>query len=263
MSTEFGDVGTQIDGHVGVAELQRPPHNFFDQVLIGDLATACEHLQAEGCRVLVLAAQGKSFCAGAQFHADTGTVRSSSANREDTVTARLYAEAVRLFRIEIPIVAAVQGAAIGGGLGVASVADFRIACPEARFAANFVKLGIHPGFGLSHSLPLLIGQQRAALLLLSGRRINGETARDWGLVDELVAREQVREAALALAREIAANAPLAVASTRTTLRRGLADAIASSTVHELAEQTRLRQTEDHQEGVMAVSERREGRFKGR
>ncbi len=174
----------------------------------------------------------------------------------------LYVQAVRLFSARKPIVAAVQGAAVGAGLGLALVADFRVVAPEARFAANFVKLGFHPGFGITHTLPRVIGMQRAQLMCLTGRRIKGEEALAWGLADEMVPLGELRAAALTLAREIAENAPLAVVSTRATLRAGLAAAVKAQTDHELVEQTALRATADFAEGVRSVNERRPGVFVG-
>jgi enoyl-CoA hydratase/carnithine racemase len=168
-----------------------------------------------------------------------------------------------MFSNKKPVIGAIQGAAIGGGLGVAMVPDFRVACPEARFAANFVKLGFHPGFGLTHTLPKLIGQQKANLIFYTGRRIDGQTALEWGLADMLVSQEELRQTAIDLAKEIAENAPLAVMATRATMREGLAEAVSKQTDHELAEQNRLRQTEDFKEGVRAVAERRPGNFQGR
>jgi enoyl-CoA hydratase/carnithine racemase len=211
------------------------------------------------CRAIVLCSEGKSFCAGAAF---SGEARAES-NTGDLQTDPLYSQAVRLFAARTPVVAAIQGPAIGGGLGVALVADFRVAAPEARFAANFVKIGIHPGFGLTHTLPRLLGEQKAALLMLTGRRLDGATAVQWGLADQLSTAERVREDALALAAEIAEGAPLAIVSTRATLRDGLAEAVAQQTKHERAEQDRLFRTEDHREGVRAVAERRVGNFLGR
>src|SRR5690606_13245125 len=134
-------------------------------------------------------------------------------------------EASRLFRTRKPIVAAVHGAAIGGGLGLACVADFRVTCQEARFSANFTRLGFHPGFGLTATLPRLVGPQMAALLFYTGRRIPGDEAVRIGLADLLVPQAEVRSAAEALATEIAQSGPLAVVATRETLRRGLADAV--------------------------------------
>jgi enoyl-CoA hydratase/carnithine racemase len=160
-------------------------------------------------------------------------------------------------------VGAIQGAAIGGGLGLSLVPDFRVVAPEARFAANFVKLGIHQGFGISITLPRIVGEQAASMMLLTGRRISGEEALALGLADKLVAQDQLRATATALAEEIAENAPLAVTSVRTTLREGLAEAVAKATEHELAEQQWLRATEDAVEGIRSVSERRPGNFVGR
>ena len=99
--------------------------------------------------------------------------------------------------------------------------DFRVACPEARFTANFVKLGFTPGFGLTHTLARIIGQQAAADLFYTGRRMTGEEAHAIGIVDRLVPQDQVREAAVAYAREIAENAPLALMSVRNSLRGDL------------------------------------------
>src|SRR5207247_5428881 len=142
------------------------------------------------------------------------------------------------------VIAAVQGAAVGGGLGLALVADFRVTCEEARFSANFNRLGFHPGFGLTATLPRLVGAQQAALLFYTGRRIPGDEAVRIGLADLLVAQDEVRSAAQALALEIAQSAPLAVLATRQTVRRGLVDQIEAATARELAEQDWLRRTED-------------------
>ncbi len=257
----FTDIAVNIADHVAVVELCRPPHNFFDVRLIGEIASAFEALDAQSdCRAIVLAAQGKSFCAGANFG---GNDASADAGKRDASTAHLYREAVRLFRTSKPIIAAIHGPAIGGGLGLALVADFRVTCAEATFSANFTKLGFHPGFGLTVTLPDLIGKNAAALLFLTSRRIKGDEAQRIGLATILVAQDEVRNAALALAREIASCAPLGVIATRTTLRQGLADKIAAATEHELAQQSRLRNTDDFQEGISASGERREPNFSGR
>ncbi|HYB91420.1 MAG TPA: enoyl-CoA hydratase/isomerase family protein [Candidatus Binataceae bacterium] len=257
--TKIGDVSVALDGNVAQVEIRRPPHNFFDVNLIRNLAEAFEGLDKEpACRALVLAAEGKSFCAGANFASRPAPSEGASGGGNP-----LYTEAVRLFACKKPVVAAIQGPAIGGGFGLALVADFRVVSPEARFAANFVKLGIHPGFGLTYTLPRLVGTQKASLLFYTGRRIGGEEALAWGLADFLVEPSRLRETATQLAAEIAENAPLAVVSTRATMRRGIADAVKAQTDHELAEQTWLMRTEDHREGVKAVAERRPGRFIGK
>jgi enoyl-CoA hydratase/carnithine racemase len=260
METRYGDVEISLADHVATAEIQRPPNNFFDTALIQSLAEAFEALDEEtDCRAIVLAADGKHFCAGANFH-------SGQAGRDlrDVETGNpLYAQAVRLFSCKKPVVGAIQGAAIGGGFGLALVPDFRVLCPETRFAANFVKLGFHPGFGLTYTLPRLIGEPRASLIFQTGRRVGGEEAHSWGLGEVLTTKDNVRSAALALAQEIAENAPLAVQSVRATMRAGMAAAVKAATDHEFREQHRLQQTEDHKEGIKAVAERRPGNFVGR
>ncbi len=254
----MNDVRIAMDGHVGIAEICRPPHNYFDRPLIAALAQAFEGFDADpDCRCVLLAAEGRNFCAGADFSAPA---RDTVGDREG---GHLYQQAVRLFRTAKPVVAAVQGAAVGGGLGLAMVADFRVASAESRFAANFNRLGFHPGFGLSVTLPRVVGAQKAALLFYTGRRVGGEEAQAIGLVDVLAPQAELRRAALALAAEIAGSAPLAVTATRQTLRRGLAEAVEAITDHELTEQQRHFETADFAEGVKAMAERRAPKFTGR
>ncbi len=254
------DLTVELDRHVATVEIHRPPNNFFDYDLIHAIANACERLDADPrCRAIVLCSEGRHFCAGADFSAREKWSR----ERLDGQAGRLYVEAVRVFSCTKPVVAAVQGAAVGGGLGLALSADFRIACEESRLVANFARLGIHQGFGLSVTLPRLIGPNRAALMLYTGRRVKGAEAVAMGLADELVDRAEVRARAHDLATEIAQSAPLAVQSIRATLRRGLAEAVREATDHELAEQSRLRRTDDHREGVAATAARRLADFKGR
>jgi enoyl-CoA hydratase/carnithine racemase len=263
VSKSFNEIGVSHDGFVATVEMRRPPHNFFDAALIAEIGEAFEQLDADpGCRAIVLAAEGRSFCAGADFskRMDTGT---ASEGTRSGAGKHLYKEAIRLFRTKKPIVGAVHGAAVGGGLGLALVPDFRVTCSEARYSANFNRLGFHPGFGLTTTLPRLVGAQQAALLFYTGRRITGEEAVRIGLADLLVAQAEVRNAAQALALEIAQSSPLAVVATRETLRRGLTDAIEAATERELVEQDWLRRTEDFQEGIKAMADRRLPNFQGR
>jgi enoyl-CoA hydratase/carnithine racemase len=260
LTQQFGDVHVRLgDDYVAEVEIRRPPANFFDTNLIRGLAEAYAVLDDDpACRVIVLGSEGKHFCAGADFNA-----QSDAEALPEEGAASLYREAVRLFRSEKPVVAAVQGAAIGGGLGLACSADFRVAAPDARFAANFAQLGFHQGFGLSVTLPLIVGQQRALELLYTGRRIPGEEAHRIGLCDRLVPLPEVRDGARQLAAEIASSGPLAVRSIRQTMRGHLADEVARATDREDAEQIRLRATTDFAEGIRASAERRPPQFTGR
>jgi 2-(1,2-epoxy-1,2-dihydrophenyl)acetyl-CoA isomerase len=241
------------EDHVASVEFDRPPNNHFDVELIAALADTYEALDADpACRAIVLCSAGRHFCAGANF-----------AGAGESGVPTLYAHAVRMFAAATPVVAAVQGAAIGGGLGLALSADLRVASPSSRFAANFARLGIHHGFGITVTLPAVVGAQASLELLYTGRRVKGEEAHALGLCDRLAADEDLRREAHALAREIAASAPLAVGAIRQTMRGDLADRVRAATEREHAQQAPLFATDDFQEGVAATAERRAPRFTGR
>ncbi|MDH5670947.1 MAG: enoyl-CoA hydratase/isomerase family protein [Myxococcales bacterium] len=251
----WGDVTAVCgDDHVAVVEMHRPPNNFFDQKLISELADAFEACDADdACRSLLLCSEGKHFCAGANFATRGGGLATDSGRH-------LYEEAVRLFSTRKPVVAAVQGAAVGGGLGLSLMADFRVASEDARFSANFARLGIHHGFGMTVTLPAVVGQQKCMELLYLGRRLRATDAWDIGLCDRVVAPGELRERAHGMAAEIASSAPLAVESIRETFRGDLAERIAVATARERQEQERLQRSADFAEGVRAMSERRPPRF---
>jgi 2-(1,2-epoxy-1,2-dihydrophenyl)acetyl-CoA isomerase len=260
--TRSGDVTVIVDDDfVATVQIHRPPNNFFDIALMRSLADAYEALDAEdACRAIVLCSEGKHFCAGANFNDHpTGPEPGLGAGGIE----QLYQEAARLFDTSTPVVAAVQGAAIGGGLGLACSADFRITCPEARFSANFAQLGFHQGFALSTTLPPIVGQQHSLEMLYTGRRLSGEEALRIGLCDELVDIDQLMPQAHAFAAEIARSAPLAVRSIRETMRGDLADRVRAALTREASEQRKLLPTADFSEGVRATAERRPPRFGGR
>ena len=258
----FGDVTvTRHDDHVATVELRRPPENYFDLELIESLGDAYAVLDEDpSCRAIVLCSEGRHFCAGADLSRPTlGT----PPDGEDWGAAALYRAAARLIDAATPVVAAVQGAAVGGGLGLACSADFRVASTTARFAANFARLGFHHGFGLTATLPRIVGRQHACDLLFTGRRVTGEEALAMGLCDRVAGPDEVRNAAHAHAAAIAAAAPLAVRAIRATMRDGLSAAFRAATDREFTEQDRLRRTSDFAEGVRATAERRDPRFEGR
>jgi len=260
-------VHVERDAGIGIVELRRPPHNFFDATLISEIAEAFESLDADGaCRAIVLAAEGRSFCAGADFSGRAPAAESFASGSGGPVggVGSLYHEALRLFAVATPVVAAVHGPAVGGGLGLALVADFRITCPEARWSANFARLGFHPGFALTATLPELVGGQHARRLFYTGARIDGREAAAIGLADECVdAVDAVRPRAVELATEIAGSAPLVVQAVKRTLAGDRIDRLRAATDHELAEQVRLLATDDAREGIAAYAERRPPQFQGR
>ena len=253
----FGDVEvTEGDDFVAIVEIQRGPNNFFDQQMIADLADAMEWLDTSSAtRASVLCSQGKNFCAGANLHTPGAGLEANERH--------LYDETVRLFSSKTPVVAAIQGAAIGGGLGLALWPDFRIGCPESRFSANFARLGFHQGFGMTVTLPAIVGNQKSLEMLYTGCRLKGSDALAIGLCDQLVELSELRSAARAKALEIARSAPLAIESIRSTMRGDLPSRIRAATDREKSEQERLMQTSDFREGIAAMTDRRLPKFVGR
>lgn len=249
------DLSLTRDGHVAVLEIHRPPANYFDGSLIAQIADAAEEVDADkDVRAIVLRSEGKHFCAGANFGGDEmGGDR--VANSE-----RVYRGAVRLFRIKVPVIAAVQGSAVGGGLGLACAADFRVASPSTRFHANFSLLGFHAGFGLSVTLPAIVGQQHAMDMLFASRRVSGERALEIGLADRLVPDGEQSDEAMRWAHEIADVAPLAVRSMKQTLRGNLADLVSTALDRELQEQAWLWSTKDSAAGIAANIKREKAIF---
>jgi len=255
------DVTVELEGDIAVVTLRRPPHNLLTEPALRAVADAVDGLQGR-VRAAVVASEGRSFCAGADFRSDEAPDPTDGGDFERR-TGAFYAQAERIFASSVPTVAAVQGAAIGAGFGLALACDIRVVGRRGWFQVNFVRLGIHPGFALSVTLPRAVGQGRASELFLTGRRVDAEEAVHIGLAEHLAAEGEELAAASAIARRIATGAPLAVRSTRATLRRGLAEEARAAMRHELAEQVSLAGTADAVEGVAAVLAGREPVFEGR
>ena len=256
----YDHIAVSEDGNVGTIEVRRGPNNFIDTDMVGEIADALELWDKNPTiRAIVLCSEGKHFCAGADFgsRGADGVAKATKRGRH------LYKEAQRLWRTGKPIVAAVQGAAVGAGVGLAVAADFRVTCPEARWSTNFTRMNYHPGFALTCTLPRLIGEQKAALMMYTGRRITGQEALAMGLADYCVPQDELRAKATELATEIAQSGPLAIQATRETLRRQLAVDVARATEREYEEQDWLRNTADFREGTKAMGERRLPNFQAK
>ena len=252
-------IEVQLNGHLAVVRFHNPPLNYATVGLLHSLADTLEQLDTQNqVRVVVLTSALKVFCAGANLAAENGFEAST-----DDPLREFYDQALRIYACRKPIVAALEGAAIGAGLGLAVAADFRVATPAARFSANFTKLGFHPGFGLTHTLPRTIGPQRAAEMFMTSNRYKTEEVAPWGLVDRIADENNLLETACGFANEIAVNAPLGLLATRATLRANLLENVRAAILVEHAEQLKLQPTEDFAEGVKAMAERRDGVFTGR
>ena len=252
---EYEDIAIEVKDYIAKITIQRPPNNIFDSFLIQQIADAYEELDGiDECRVILLCSEGKNFCAGANFGED------KDMHDKSHHYSKLYDQAVRLFRTNKPVIAVIQGAAVGGGLGLALSADFRIACPEAKFSANFAKLGFHQGFGSSVTLPRVVGIQHSADMLYTARRVKGEEAFKMGLVDQITSKETLMAESIKFASEIASSAPMAVESIRSTVKGDLADQVEKVVAWELSEQIRLQKTKDFKEGIASSLERRDPKF---
>jgi 2-(1,2-epoxy-1,2-dihydrophenyl)acetyl-CoA isomerase len=250
----FGDVSAELTNwSVAEVEVHRPPSNFFDGPLLASLVEAIGWVHSEGGRAVVLCSEGRNFCAGFDFGSSDGPAPEQ--------LRILYGHAAALVDGPLPVVTAVQGAAVGGGLGLALAGDFRIASADSRFSANFARLGLHQGFGVSVTLPRAVGEQRALELLLTGRRVEGAEALRIGLCDGL--HQDPRAGAHELAQDIAASAPLAVRAIRRTQRAGLAEAFVRAVQREQQEQLVLMQSADFREGIDASRNRRPPEFSGK
>jgi 2-(1,2-epoxy-1,2-dihydrophenyl)acetyl-CoA isomerase len=260
-ATVGNDVSVSHEGDVAVVTLRQPPHNLLTEPVLHALADTIAGLHRDA-RAAVLCSEGRSFCAGANFRSGDAPDPTDQGGFEAR-TGAFYEQAVRVFESPVPLVAAVQGAAIGAGFGLALACDLCVVGARGWFQANFVRLGIHPGFALSITLPRAVGRGRASDLLLTGRRVDAAEAERIGIAQRVVPAGDEVAVALDLARMIATGAPLAVASTRKTLRHGLGDAAREAMRHELAEQAALAGTVDAIEGVQAMLEGRDPSFEGR
>jgi enoyl-CoA hydratase/carnithine racemase len=251
----------EIEAHIATVRLNRPKNrnSMTPEVLEGVGAALRRIREAGDVRCVVVTGSGKSFCAGADF-------RARQADSELPAHERLYDtyhHFLELADLELPTIAAMNGHAIGGGLGLALVCDLRVACSSARYGANFVQLGMHPGMAITWLMPRLTGVPKAVELLLTGRILSGAEAETAGLVHYAVEEERVLERAMELAREIASAAPLAVRWTKQSLYRGLDWGPRRAAQLEAMVQSRTMETRDFREGVSALLEKRKPEFEGR
>jgi len=261
-------VKLDIDGAIATLTLNRPETlNALGEFGDGDaFATACETINVDpSVRVVILTGAGRAFSAGGNVKAmqqHEGNFAGNPAQIRQGYRGNIHKLLRALHGIDVPVIAAVNGAAIGLGCDVACLADIRIAADDARFGVTFLKLGIIPGDGGAWILPRLIGMSRAAELFYTARLIDAPTALDWGLVSRVVAADALLTEARGLAEEIAAQPPQALRATKTLLRQG--QTVTYDTILELSASTQglMHATDDHREGVAAILERRTPAFTG-
>jgi 2-(1,2-epoxy-1,2-dihydrophenyl)acetyl-CoA isomerase len=216
-------------------------------------------------RCVVLTGAGRAFSAGGDLKAmkdRRDLFAGSGAEIRDRYRRVVHRIVRSLYGLEVPLVTAVNGPAMGLGCDVAGLGDVKIASDRAVFGIPFLKLGIVPGDGGAWLMPRHIGYARAAELLFTGRSIDAETAERWGLVNRVVAHDRLMDEAMETAGQIAAQAPQALRMAKTLMRQGR-----DVTFDQMLEMTAAMQalahlTDDHAEGVAAVLEKREADFRG-
>jgi len=258
----YRDILFEVKDQVAWLTINRPRVlNAFREQSLDEMIDALKSTREDPSIVcaVITGAGDKSFSAGGDFYAMKRLNFTNAYMWND----RMLGLAMTIRGLPIPVIAMVNGWCMGGGHELALWCDLVIASENAVLGQTGAKVGACPTVGATQYLPRIIGEQRAGLMLLTGRRVKADEALDWGLVDALVPAAELRAAALGLATEIAENGPLAVLATRKTLRAGLVEAIRAAMAHEHAQQAALRDTEDFVEGVRAVAERRAGAFNGR
>lgn len=231
-----------------------------------DVAAACAEIEADASiRCAVLTGEGRAFSAGGDvkaMKARTGAFGGSPYDIREGYRRNIHRIVNSLYTLETPLIAAVNGPAIGLGCDVACMADIRLASDKAKFGVTFLKLGLIPGDGGAWLLPRIIGGSRAAELLFTGDVIDAQTAVDWGLVSRAVPADALMEETMALAARIAVQPPQALRLAKTLMRHGATGAYSTIMEMSAASQALMHMTEDHIEGVDAILEKRAPEFKG-
>jgi enoyl-CoA hydratase/carnithine racemase len=251
--------------HVATITLNRPENrnSMTPDVLAGFREAVAKVRKDPDLRVVVITGAGKSFCAGADFRSVGGGEESNVPRLPQEQTFAMYEPFLSVLDIEVPTIAALNGHAIGGGLGLALVCDLRVANREARYGANFARLGLHSGMAVSYLLPRIVGVPTAADLLFSARIVSGEEAAAIGLVHCAVAPAEVAAEAGRRADTIAGCAPLAVRLLKRSLYRGADWDPRRAAEAEAWAQSATIASEDAREGIAALLQKREPRFQGR
>jgi len=248
---------------IGFITLNRGDNrNSMTPELLADFSDRLAEARADvEARAIVITGKGSCFSAGADFKSNLQGVASDRLPSERSYA--MYEPFLRVLDVEVPVIAAMNGHAVGGGFGLSLLCDLRIANRDAKLGANFAKLGLHPGMAISYLLPRLVGMERASELLFTGRLLRGSEAHEIGLVLDAVPGDQVQSRSLELARSIADAAPLMVRTTKRTLRQLAGLDVRGAARFEALAQAESIVTADAAEGMSALLSKRPPNFTGK
>src|SRR5438445_3090789 len=252
----------EITGEVGTLTLNRPEkRNAISTQMIEDLLGALGEAERSAARAVIVTGAGKAFCSGMDLDSLSAIAKQSpEQNLEDSRRmARMFRA---LWSFPKPLIAAVNGAAIAGGCGIATLCDFTLAVPDAKFGYTEVRIGFIPAL-VSVFLIRQIGEKRARDLLLTGRIFDAEEAQRMGLVTEVVSREELMDIARELAAALVAASPTSLACTKRLLCRFAEEEIDSELACAIEENARIRTTADFREGLASFLEKRRPSWHGR
>lgn len=263
----FSQIFLDISNHVAQITLNRPEvYNAISDVMRQELKDAVDLINKElGVRVVTVTGAGKAFCAG-------GDLRAMAERNNEHVPFHDLRKANRwrtgdtirkIKTVKQPVIAVLNGAAIGAGLGLALACDMRVASETAKLGFAFVKRGLPPDWGNSYFLPRLVGTARAMELVCTGRNIDAETALAYGLLNKVVPHDELNEYTNSLCEEIVQNAPIAVAASKESVYYGAAYDLDAALEYEAFNMSMCKITEDHKEGTLAFLEKRTPVFNGR
>ena len=267
--SDFANVIWQLEGGVGIVTLNRPDNlNALNEAMLAELlAVVSEATTRNDVRALVITGAGRAFCAGADVKDWAEPAENPEAAEpppsEEPWTTLAHTLMSRLYRLPKPVVAAVNGAAVGAGCDLTLAADMRFASTTARFGEVYMRLGLSPDAGGSWLLPRLVGEARASELIYTGRIIDADEALRIGLVSEVVDADQVMEHALEQARVFASGPTVAIGLAKQNIRSGYQMTFEDALSAELRAGEICGRTRDHTEGLTATIERRPAQFKGR
>ncbi len=263
---DYQDIIYTKEEGIATITLNRPDRrNAFSPAMRESIYKAVEDAANDNeVRVLVITGAGRAFCAGADVKAMAQKFdQPGSEEKRGELEAKHAPLSLFLQRFEKPIIASINGVAVGGGLNLACACDIRIASDRASFAAVFIRRGLIPAEGGTFFLPRLVGIDRACQLIWTGDMVNAKEAERIGLVTMVVPHEELESATRELAEKLAKGPPLAIQRAKRAIYEGLGMDLESAIEHASAAIKELHETEDHKEGARAFVEKREPVFKGK